>query len=539
MAIIMLFTLVACNSAETSKPVEEQKTPQQQEEESAVSSTPVDEDASIRGGHLNFAVYSKPQSLDPSYSTGIWRFMFNTMVYESALTRDVDGNICPNVCEFELSDDQLTLKLWVREGMTFHDGSEVEIEDVVASITRNCNKHSKDYIVPFIKSVDVADGVATFTFTEYEEKTLGYIANVQSYLAIIPKEICEKYSAESELVITDLADAIGTGPYKFTDLVPEVSISVERYDGYKPVAEGYSGAAGPKKAYLDSATYYYASDENATALALLSGQYDLFENIPVDYVSQAESAGVLLEKRAFTAGAALTFNTFGNGATAKNVNLRRAILACVDIPEFIDQIQAGGYTIGCCPVLDEAYYTDAFTTVDWFGEDNIELAKKYLKEANYNGETVKLAIDSNDIKVATMIGAYLDAAGISYEVVSKEETAYKEFIGDPNNDWDFYFWYPTLANTPTMLDNNLLYTNYNSAEKDALIEELRGMVVGSEEYVAKWNELANMMVDDCATAYLATSNLLWFKNQDLNLNYEGKTPYFYNTYWTNPEDHGA
>ena len=69
----------------------------------------------------------RDSGLDPLKQTGIWKYPFTTCVYENALTRDTDNNICPGVCDFELSDDMLTLKLWVRENMVFHNGDPVEI----------------------------------------------------------------------------------------------------------------------------------------------------------------------------------------------------------------------------------------------------------------------------------------------------------------------------------------------------------------------------------------------------------------------------
>ena len=85
------------------------------------------------GGHLNVPL-AKVTSLDPARATGTWNYVWTRLIYEAPLTRDAEGNICPNVCNFELSDDRLTLKLWVREGVKFHDGTDVEIDDVIASV---------------------------------------------------------------------------------------------------------------------------------------------------------------------------------------------------------------------------------------------------------------------------------------------------------------------------------------------------------------------------------------------------------------------
>ena len=91
------------------------------------------------GGHLNVPL-TKVTALDPAKATGTWNYVWTRLIWEAPLTRDADGNICPNVCNYELSEDRLTLKLWVREGVKFHDGTDVEIDDVIASVQRAVHK---------------------------------------------------------------------------------------------------------------------------------------------------------------------------------------------------------------------------------------------------------------------------------------------------------------------------------------------------------------------------------------------------------------
>ena len=89
---------------------------------------------SIYGGVLNIAyVGAGGANLDPTGS-GWDRYIWSTNVVENFLTRDSDGNIYPGVCDFELSEDNLTLTLWPREGVTFHNGDHMTAEDVKFSV---------------------------------------------------------------------------------------------------------------------------------------------------------------------------------------------------------------------------------------------------------------------------------------------------------------------------------------------------------------------------------------------------------------------
>ena len=547
LAIVMVCSLAGCNKPTPTPAPSQTEQPSTKEDATKTDPAPSSEPEPTqeptpqiqKGGNLNWVYYNKPKTLDPSKDTGFWNYAWTTLAYESPLCRDTEGNIRPQVCDFELSDDQLTLKLWVRDGVTFHDGSAVEIDDVIASIQRTVHKSPRQYVKPFIKDIQVDKGVATITFTEYNEKTLYYITCNNPFLAVMPKEIAEKYSEESGEFIKTVADAIGTGPYKFTDFVEGVSVSLERYEGYVPVKEGYTGFAAPKNAYLDSITVYANTDPSTSTLALLDGQYDLFSDVPSDFDAQLQAKGIKSLDKPGSSGAVFYFNTFGKGLAAKNADMRKAIMAAIDVPEFVSYMTDGKITTGgFCPATDEAYQTDVFSTADYMGEDNIELAKKYLAAAGYNGEEVQLAFSSAYDNVATLLANYLKAAGINYKVTMMESGTVSEFYGDPNNAWDIYYTNPSMNSTPTLLSATLMETNYNSPEKDALWKELQSLTVGSKEYMDKWKELSEKMVDDCAVIFLHMNPIVWSFHPDLHIEYEGSSPYWFNSYWDNPSEHG-
>ena len=101
------------------------------------------------GGHADIRI-NGGKLLDPLNQTGYQNYQWTTMVFENALTRDLEDNIQPGVCDYRLSEDLRTLTLWVREGMRFHNGDAVDIYDVEASFTRSFEmyKSIKSKVVP-------------------------------------------------------------------------------------------------------------------------------------------------------------------------------------------------------------------------------------------------------------------------------------------------------------------------------------------------------------------------------------------------------
>jgi peptide/nickel transport system substrate-binding protein len=493
------------------------------------------------GGHVDYVFSFQPTNIDPAKSTGLWGYVYTSMIYEAPLTRDAEGNIRPNVCDFELSDDQLTLKLWVRDGVTFHDGSAVEIEDVIASIKRSVHKSPRQFVAPYIKDVQIDEnGVATITFTEYNEKTMYYIACVNPFIGVMPKEIAEEYSYESGNVIIDVEDAIGTGPYKVTELVSAVSVTLERYKGYKAVPEGYTGFAAPKMAYIDSFTFYYDADTTASNTGMLSGDYDIRAGAGTEVETSFTNAGLVKLNKLSNTGVMINFNTYEDTILGKSADMRKAMIAAVDWVEYfgVEGVEVDGK--GVSPVLDSLYATDVFANAPYFVTDgtNVATSKRYQEAAGYKGEEIKIVINSGLVREITSLSGYWKAAGINIKIVTMEATAYGEMYLDKSSVWGLRYQWPSLNNSPTLLSTTIMSDTYSTAAKNELYAELTTMIAGSAEYKAKWNELAQQMVNDCAVVFMNQATLTWWSNPDLVFDYDGLSPYLFNAYWKNPTEHG-
>ncbi|MEA4912543.1 MAG: ABC transporter substrate-binding protein [Oscillospiraceae bacterium] len=492
--------------------------------------------------NIRTAVY--PRQLDPLREIGTWRYLWTTCVYENALTRDANNNIVPAVCDFELSEDQLELKLWVRDNVLFHNGDAVDIYDVEASIKRALAMYSsiKTFVAPYVESIKVDGDVLTITFTEFKAKCLYYLAGYQTWTAIMPKEICEKYA--DDYITDQIEDAIGTGPYKWAAYTANEFCTIERFDDYVPFENDYTGIAKTKRAYLDSITFTYVSADDAAALAALSGDLDMTEVMPTDYMELAEQSGLTKVSLNSDNGLAMIFNTKGtSNVCAKYPDLRKAIMAAIDYEAFLEIVTDSSHIMNANPALDPIYDTDIFNSADYYGDADMEVVNKYLddaKAAGYNDEPVQLVLSNSRTDIANLLTSYLDDAGINYILTMKEEASASEFYGDPANNWDFYFTWPAFAFIPTNLSASLTTNNYENPAKDALMAEMETLSPTSEEYIAKWYELAQMMVDDCATAYMGRIYWFWFQPAEFHTNDEDSLiRYFFNAYWDDPENHMA
>lgn len=504
------------------------------------------------GGHMNLRIAATPNGLDPLKQTGTWKYLYTTCVFEPALTRDAENNIVPGVCDFELSEDLLDLKLWVRDGYTFSDEQygAVDIYDVEASWKRALSLYAniKKYVAPNVASMTVEnDGekdILHVVFSKYHEKNLYYMANYRTWCAVMPKEICEKYA--QSYVVDQIEDAIGCGPYKYAYYEDSVKISVVKRDDYIPVEGKNSGFGGTKFGYLDSISFIGGLNDASAAVALLAGDIDMVEVLPKEYMAQAESVGLNSEVLPSDQSTVINFNSKGvTNMCSKYPSLRKAILAAIDYPSFL-AVLTDDQAIDLSDeknqfILHERYNTEAWRKHDFYGPAQADIVAKYIAEAEkegYKGEPIQLVYSSSRSDIPTMMKKSLEDFDINCKLTTMESTVYNTFISSYSNNWDFYFGWATSAYTPVTLGDSLILNAVPKEEgHEEILEQMSTLDPTSDEYLALWDQLSTLVADKAYLGWMARIEWWWWHPNTLHSNDDGLTRYVYNTYWDDPENH--
>ncbi len=563
MALVMILGLAACTKTPdpTSPAGSETPAASQQGNPTVAPTTPShteppkeDELAKRYGGHANWRSSGTIQELDPMKATGIWLYMFTTCVFENVLTRDADNNIQPAVCDYELSDDTLTLKLILRDGIKFSNGDTVDIYDVEASLKRYfaLYKSMVSNVTPLLADfrTDAANKTITLTFSEYSENILYYLAAWQPWGAVMPKEICEKYP-DSNIPAENFADMIGTGPYMYTDYKQGEYVTLTRVPDYQPRMEDKdrTGFAGTKYAFLDSMTFIVHTGTGSAALGLFAGEYDCVEGLAADLRPQAEALNIKETVLPSNVGYMTYFNVDGSivdgkpvNVTAKYPSLRKAIMAAIDFDGMLGVVSDNQQVLGGSPWLTPSLQTTNWADADWYGPTNMEAVQKYLamaKEEGWDGEEKVQIVRKNDrTDIPTLWSGYMTAAGIPNEVTLLEPGAASAFIkAGAGNNFDIIFAWPTWSQTPTTQPKQ--FSTYWAADekKNEYIEKMGKLPVDSEEYIKLAKEYDAYLVEQCGAVYMGVSNWYWYSPATMNFNDEGVNRYFFNAYWDDPENH--
>lgn len=328
---------------------------------------------------LVVAVNNLPGSLEGIEEMGNVAVRITYSMFDSLIRRDflADGTgtaskLVPGLAESWKRIDDRTLELKLREGVTFHDGSELTSDDVVFSFNAG-RGHGYDPLI---------GAAARFMLT------VSHIEPVDRYtVRVVSKEpdvLLEQRLAgyafwvvENKSYLTQGKDAfarnpVGTGPYKMDEWVEGEYIRLASHDDYfmgKPAAK--------------TVTFVQVPEVSARIAGLVSGEYDISVNIPPDQIPTIESYDDLkVEQIVLDNTHMLVFFTTG---PLEDKRVRQALSASIDRDLLRQALWADkNYTPNGHQLPAYTMWIEDYPEFEY----NPEKAKALLAEAGYDGEEI-------------------------------------------------------------------------------------------------------------------------------------------------------
>src|SRR5690606_38466296 len=162
---------------------------------------------------LNAVMHAPLRVLDPILTTAAITVAHGYMIYDQLFGLDGDLKPRPQMVDtWTVSDDELTYRFVLRDGLAFSTGRPVLAEDVVASINRWRQRDSMAQVLnKSLKSIDVIDDK---TFEVVLNEPFGWLLYAfgkvgSNILVIMPKEVAATPATES------VKDYTGSGPFVF------------------------------------------------------------------------------------------------------------------------------------------------------------------------------------------------------------------------------------------------------------------------------------------------------------------------------------
>lgn len=531
LAIAMLLSLVACGQSSASggpKVADYTKTDAAHPER--------------YGGVLRFSYTDMSSTLDP-YGQASWTtYVWAANVVEAPLALGEDGKVYPLVCDYEMSEDGKTIKLTVREGVCFSDGTAVTVDDVYASLDRagKMIAQVKQYLWDLVEKVDNDGTTLTFHMKEYNINTMNNVfAQCRPYCGIMPKSIIEKYGTN---LISDPNDVIGTGPYKFVpdDCEIGVKLTFTRNEKYTicTASPEDNGVASPKYQYLDGMVFYPIKDSNTRLMSLMGKELDVIECNNEDTYNVALKPLNEYKLQIVDSNSCVYFFfnlTSSKDRPVKDVNLRKAIAACFDYAELIFASYGNLGQKYANPLAYGDNYETTFTSADYYDANDLELAKKYVEASDYDGTELKLLGNA----YLSIVVEAMRKVGINASYATPDNATLVSYANDPEQDWDIiYRTNPMAISSPADI-HSTMYKTWGNEEATELIKKLSGLQPNTEESIATWKELDKLMVEEVPFFVVSQTVMGYALHNDLELNNETWFRMYWNAYWNNPAQHNV
>ena len=408
----------------------------------------------VRIGNQGDALSMDPHSLNETTQLSV---VGN--VYEPLVGRDENLKLTPRLAT---SWKQISPTVWrfeLRKGVKFHDGKPFTADDVVFSLARGAGDGSD--MRSYTNDIQAVRKVGDFTVDIETKAPFPILPDVLTFFYIMNKQWSEENNATKPVDrrkgIENAASfrANGTGPYRLRERQPNVKTTFVRNGAYWGKIEGN----------VVNVEYTPIGNDATRVAALLSGQVDVIEPVPVQDVARISASGktkVLQgpELRTIFLGMdqkrdELLYSSVKGKNPFKDKRVRQAFYQAIDIVGIQKSVMRGASRPSALMVGPGINGYDA--GMDKRPAYDLEAAKKLLADAGYpNGFEVSMNCPNdryvNDAQICQTVSANLARIGVKINLAAETKGTY--FPKVLRRDTSFYMlgWTPTTYDSHNALD---------------------------------------------------------------------------------------
>ena len=210
---------------------------------------------------------SEPNTFDPHLTAGRASEGFMSNVFDGLTLHNQEGALVPGLATSWDPLDDLTWEFTLREGVTFHNGEPFNAEVVKFTLDRVLDPDRNATILNLLDNIVEVEIVDDYTvLIMLAEPDLLLPARLaELYGSMMPPQYVEEYGDEYIAL-----HPIGTGPFIFQEWVKDDHITLVANEDY------WGGA--PE---VDEITFRPIKDNGARVAALLAGEVDLINGVPI------------------------------------------------------------------------------------------------------------------------------------------------------------------------------------------------------------------------------------------------------------------
>ena len=448
---------------------------------------------------LKVALTAQPPTLDTPMTVSQVALDVAQNVLETLYTRDRNFTPAPMLAKScEVSDDKKTYTFHLREGVRFHNGKEMDADDVAASMNYWLNKSARARnLLGGSKFAPKDRYTVVLTLPQPTGDALSLMSAHANFPAIRPKASIEGATEKG------VGDCTGTGPFIFREWKQDQYIHLVRNPDYQALNAKPSGFSGRKEALVDEIRYYFVPDAATRLAGLLSGEYDIADDIPTENYKELKAVKNLVVHT--DPGGTLTLFLNVREGLLANPKMREAVNAALNT----DEIMLASFADKDLYALHPGYMNPEGVWASTAGADRYnrnapEKAASLLKQAGYADGAIHLLTtpDYDEMYKATLvlqnqlrkvgINAVVDAFDFPTLMEKKKNFKY----------WDLFI---TSNGYPTAPQQLLALNPDWAGANDPKLKEGVGRIrsAGTQnEANAAWNDLQGFMYDYLSSVVL-------------------------------------
>lgn len=369
-----------------------------------------------RGGVLRIAD-SLPAGLDPHLTTSFSSMAVYEHMYNGLVTQDYDTKLKPDLAEkWDISDGSKVYTFHLRRGVKFHNGREMVADDVVYSLQRLLDPNTQAPLAGYFSSIDKVETVDKYTVKvslKVPDSSLLYKLSNRRPAVIMAKEVVTANGGNLKS-----ADA-GTGPFKLTEFIPDVSVKLQRFSDY--FEKDLPCLAG--------ITILFNNDESARLAAIRSGRVDMtFFKDPKNAEVLKNNANLSILEQPSQVRDVLILNNAN--ALLNNKKVRQALSYAINRQDVLTVAYSGkGHLTGVIPPGEKVWAIPA--TPENFPQYafNVAKAKQLIAESGVK-TPIKIVVNTPTmfpqmLPIAQLIKEQLKEIDVNMEINVMEWAAYQ------------------------------------------------------------------------------------------------------------------
>jgi peptide/nickel transport system substrate-binding protein len=398
---------------------------------------------------LRIADQGDVNSMDPHSLNESLQLSFLASVYEPLVARDKKLGIVPGLATKWTQVNPTTWRFELRKGVKFHDGTPFTADDVIYSLARTQLDGSD--LKSYTNDVKETKKIDDYTVDVITKAPFPILPDVFSLVYMMSKKWCDENGAQRPVdrrkgtENTASFKANGTGPFRLKSREPANKTVLVRNGTYWDKLESN----------LDEIIFTPIGNDATRVAALLSGEIDMMQPVPVQDVARVSSNASLKvmqgpELRTIFLGMdqsrdELLFSNVKGKNPFKDKRVRQAFYQAIDIEAIKTRIMRGSATPSALMVAPgiKGFVGDLNKRLPY----DPEASKKLLAEAGYpNGFEVKMNCPNDryvsDGEICQAIAGMMARVNVKINLDSETKITYFPKILSRNTSFYLLGWTP-------------------------------------------------------------------------------------------------